>query len=260
MKYINDDNFIVVQGWMRNALQLKGNKLLIYAVIYGFSQDGKSWFQGSLEYLGEWAGTSKETVCRLLKQMVSDGILEKKIVRRDGQDYPIYRATPIDKMSTPPLTKYQCPIDKKSIPIDKISMPPLTKYQYPIDKLSINNIANNINKNIDKNIDIYNEFQKYWNEHTAGAHVNKIKKLTDTRRKHLKSLINQYGEDDIYLVFDKVANSHFLSGKSGKWHATFDWVIKPANFIKVIEGNFDDRDSGTTDDSMISGLAAYMEG
>lgn len=237
MKCVKDDNFIVIQGWMRNSLQLKGNKLLIYAAIYGFSQDGKSWFQGSLEYLGEWAGASKETVCRLLKQMVGDGILEKKIVRRDGQDYPIYRATPIDKMSTPPLTKYQ----------------------YPIDKMSINNIANNINKNIDKNIDIYSEFQKYWNEHTAGEHVNKIKKLTDTRRKHLKSLINQYGETEIYHAFDKVADSHFLSGKSGKWHATFDWTIKPANFIKIIEGNFDDRDSAP-DDSMISGLAAYMEG
>ena len=30
---VNNNNFITVQGWMANDLNLKGNSLLIYAII-----------------------------------------------------------------------------------------------------------------------------------------------------------------------------------------------------------------------------------
>jgi hypothetical protein len=36
----------------------------------------------------------------------------------------------------------------------------------------------------------------------------------------------------------KVENSDFLSGRSGKWRATFDWIIIPSNAVKIIEGNY----------------------
>ena len=42
--------YIVIQDWMISDLQLKGNELLTYALIYGFSQDGESEFKGSLKY------------------------------------------------------------------------------------------------------------------------------------------------------------------------------------------------------------------
>ena len=35
---MNADNYINIQGWMRTDLDLKGNELLVYAIIYGFSQ------------------------------------------------------------------------------------------------------------------------------------------------------------------------------------------------------------------------------
>ena len=45
---IKDENYFVVHGWMRTKLNLKGNHLTIYALIYGFSQDGESEFRGTL--------------------------------------------------------------------------------------------------------------------------------------------------------------------------------------------------------------------
>ena len=36
MSEIKDENFIMIQGWMVNMLNLKGNELLVYAIIYGF--------------------------------------------------------------------------------------------------------------------------------------------------------------------------------------------------------------------------------
>ena len=35
---IKNENYVLIQGWMINELKLKGNELLIYALIYGFSQ------------------------------------------------------------------------------------------------------------------------------------------------------------------------------------------------------------------------------
>ena len=35
------------------------------------------------------------------------------------------------------------------------------------------------------------------------------------------------------------SESDFLSGENDRgWKATFDWLIRPKNFIKVVEGNY----------------------
>lgn len=77
MSAVKDNNFIAIQGWMRTRLNLKGNELLIYALIYGFSQDGQSRFTGSRKYIAEWCGCSLDTVDRSLSSLVSKGLLAK---------------------------------------------------------------------------------------------------------------------------------------------------------------------------------------
>lgn len=77
MSAVKDNNFIAIQGWMRTKLNLKGNGLLIYALIYGFSQDGESRFKGSRKYIAEWCGCSLDTVDRTLNSLVSKGLIAK---------------------------------------------------------------------------------------------------------------------------------------------------------------------------------------
>ena len=48
---IKNENYITIQGWMINELGLKGNSLIIYANIYGFSQNNDCEFIGSANYL-----------------------------------------------------------------------------------------------------------------------------------------------------------------------------------------------------------------
>lgn len=67
---IRDDNYYQVSGWMINRLKLKGAALQIYAIIYGFSQDGESSFTGSLQYLCDFTNVSKNTVIKALKDLV----------------------------------------------------------------------------------------------------------------------------------------------------------------------------------------------
>lgn len=77
MSAVKDNNFIAIQGWMRNQLNLKGNELLIYALIYGFSQDGDSRFKGSRKYIADWCGCSLDTVDRTLGSLINRGLLAK---------------------------------------------------------------------------------------------------------------------------------------------------------------------------------------
>ena len=64
---IRDENYFQVTGWMLNRLHLKGVMLEIFAIIYGFSQDGESEFTGSIQYLSDFTGTSRPTVIKALK-------------------------------------------------------------------------------------------------------------------------------------------------------------------------------------------------
>ena len=50
---VKPDNYVMLLGWMRTELNLKGNELNLYAIIYGFTQDGETEFSGSIRYMQE---------------------------------------------------------------------------------------------------------------------------------------------------------------------------------------------------------------
>lgn len=75
---MKENNYITIPGFLRTRLDLKGSELIITALIYGYSQDGNSWFMGKTEYIAEWAGIADKNVLRSLKSLTEKGILEKK--------------------------------------------------------------------------------------------------------------------------------------------------------------------------------------
>lgn len=75
---VKRDNYVVVQGWMLSELKLKGNELMLYAVIYGFSQAENQTFSGSLQYLADWTNSTKQGVMKCLKSLESKGFIVKK--------------------------------------------------------------------------------------------------------------------------------------------------------------------------------------
>lgn len=82
MSKIKSENYIVIQGFMIKDLNLKGNELLIYAIIYGFSQEENQKFNGSLQYLADWTNSTKQSVLKNIKSLIKKGyiIKEEKIV------------------------------------------------------------------------------------------------------------------------------------------------------------------------------------
>lgn len=106
---IKDTNFVTIQGWMRAKLNLKGNELLVYAVIYGFSQIAGAKFTGSRKYLAEWCGCSMATIDRTLNSLVDKGLISKTShITKYGYravEYAAIRPASIDERSdTEPRT------------------------------------------------------------------------------------------------------------------------------------------------------------
>lgn len=62
------------------------------------------------------------------------------------------------------------------------------------------------------------------------------------RYKLLNARIKEYGQDEVLRAIDNIRRSNFLKGQNKQsWTITFDWLIKPNNFLKVLEGNYDDK-------------------
>lgn len=63
--------------------------------------------------------------------------------------------------------------------------------------------------------------------------------LTKQRRRDISNLLQNYGHAEIQGVFEKAQESDFLCGKGARgWKASFDWLIKESNFLKVSEGTY----------------------
>jgi predicted transcriptional regulator/rubredoxin len=87
-----NENYLTVWGWMTNVLKLNGNKLLVYALINGFSGE----FRGSTRYIATALNMSRRTVFNALENLTTSGLITKKEV---GQ-FCIYSVVPMQNLHT----------------------------------------------------------------------------------------------------------------------------------------------------------------
>jgi len=90
---MRDENYILIPGWAINQLHLKGNNLMVYSIIYGFSQDGETEFTGSLQYLCDCLSVSKPTIINSLKELVTAGHLKKRSETINGVVFNRYKVS-----------------------------------------------------------------------------------------------------------------------------------------------------------------------
>ena len=76
-----------------------------------------------------------------------------------------------------------------------------------------------------------------WND-LCLTQIRSIKK-NSARGKSLNARFSEYGLNEIVSAIKSINHSDFLKGKNDKgWTITFDWLMKPNNFEKVLEGNY----------------------
>ena len=69
----------------------------------------------------------------------------------------------------------------------------------------------------------------------------KVVKLTNSRKKAIKNRIAENSKEDVIKVFKNVKSSDFLLGKGKKWKCNFDFIFNSSNFVKILEGNYNDK-------------------
>lgn len=191
---VKDENYISIQGWMVTKLGLKGNELLIYAIIYGFSQTEDQTFNGSLQYLADWTNSTKQGVTKNLKALVEKGYIIKEDKYINNVKFCEYYATKLDTVYNSVAQGIQQSLTGYT-----------TKFNTPMQQSLTNNINDNIDNKLDNIIELkdnvpYQEIVNYLNN-SAGTNYRASSKKT---RELIKARINEgYTLEDFKVVIEK---------------------------------------------------------
>ena len=103
-----------------------------------------------------------------------------------------------------------------------------------IDSVSADAATSSLSPDCREVVDLFNE---------VCVSLPKVQVLNDKRKRQIKNIRRQFS-GDLRSVFDRIERSDFLSGRNGKWNGCcFDWIFNPTNFIKIIEGNYDNTEN-----------------
>lgn len=79
--------------------------------------------------------------------------------------------------------------------------------------------------------------------------LQKVTVISQNRKNAMRILCSEFSFEQITEVFRKAESSDFLAGRIKPWHANFDWLMKKTNFVKTLEGNFDNRQAKSGENS-----------
>ena len=214
-----DENYYQVSGWMINRLKLKGIELQIYAIIYGFTQDGETEFTGSINYLCNWTGCSRSTVIRALKDLTKKGLLLKRIETIDKCTFTRYRAT-LDAIGYSKKVHPQCQNDTP--PVSKCYSPQCQNDTPPSVKMIPNNnnniIINNNNNNNIHDFDFDTLWRLYPKKRGKSAVSKKaLKELEKAGIETVKKAIECYKEE---IRKNHTEDQYIMNGSTffnGRW-------------------------------------------
>ncbi len=78
------------------------------------------------------------------------------------------------------------------------------------------------------------------------------------RYKSLVARLNEYSEPKIFDAIQKIRESEFLQGHNSRgWVITFDWFVLPANFPKVLDGNYKNKEQKKGDG--LNGVREWLD-
>ena len=207
---IKDSNYINIPGWAVTKLGLKGNNLIIYSIIYGFSQVDGHYFNGSLQYLCEWTNSTRQGVLKNLNELVDLGY----ILKQESSPTNIYY---VNKSFINDVNSVMADVNSVNKGVNLVD---------ESCKLSShNNINNNINNKDNKyikNKEINAKIESIIN------YLNKIcdthfRTSTESSRKVIRRHLNEgFTEND----FKKVVDSKFA-----------EWGVNPKPFYNGIMSN-----------------------
>ncbi|MEE0059209.1 MAG: hypothetical protein UE295_00095 [Acutalibacteraceae bacterium] len=158
---------------------------------------------------------------------------EKELVKVDSQSiYQPIDSTDTNGIPTDNQTVYQ--MDTQ----DRLGKESIVKDSIVKDSIVKDNILLSVSTDTKQKIN-YENIMNLFN--SVCVSLPKIRNLTDLRKQKIRKA-NKELNGDFENFFKRIENSDFLTGKNGSWNGcNFDWIFKPQNLIKIIEGNYDNK-------------------
>ncbi len=112
-----------------------------------------------------------------------------------------------------------------------------TEIELEIEKeLEIDIEIDNVSK--DTSVNKFTPIIEKWNS----LNLQQLRTISNNRQVMLNARIKEHGFDSVLEAIGNINKSSFLKGQNNKnWTITFDWLIKPNNFVKVLENNYIDN-------------------
>jgi len=179
MKIFWQIQYINIQWWMIYNLWLNWNELLLYALIFWYTQDWKNEYHGSLNYISKWLNISKRSAINLLQKL-----LKKWYIIKTKESYFI---TSEESLL---LVKKVHPSEESSPLASEESSPLASEESSPNINNNINNINNNKEKNIKKeNIQLFIDNKE--------KIINKYKITENELNEEIENFITYWTEKNI---------------------------------------------------------------
>ena len=118
----------------------------------------------------------------------------------------------------------------------------LTRFKNNIDNNKLSSLRSD--NSSDKSDLDFDRFMEYFNSELEKANsvVPHLVSITPQRKNHIRARCREYGKKKLAEAVQKAAASGYLNGNNDRgWVATFAWFIRPNNFLKVLEGNYDNK-------------------
>lgn len=253
----NPNYYSILPANVRYDDRLKANEKLLYSEITALA-NLHGYCYASNSYFAKLYGVKKDTVSGWINKLCKFGYLNTELIyrknSREVESRKIYIISIPDKENLE--EKYPDPISQKE------DTPPINKGEtYPINigegtlyksednitrynTTSINNLLHGGEEDdlqkVEKNI---NKIIEEWNK--LDDNIPKLKSINfNTKRYKLsEKRLDEYGIDIILSAINKIKYSEFLKGYSVKSNfvINYDWFIESDNFVKVLEGNYSDK-------------------
>lgn len=186
---MKQNDYIVIQAPMVTDLKLSGNRLIIYAIINGFSKDGQHEFTGSINYLCDWTNLTRNTVISTLKSLVDDNLIIKREYMSNNVKFCAYS---VGSAKIAPVVKK---MTNGSAEIDSAGSAKIAPNNIEIDN-------NKEKKNI-LNVGVEEFIDRIYNKYPSKCPIRQMttgKTLKDKQR--IKKLLKTYSMEDIERVVD----------------------------------------------------------
>lgn len=87
----------------------------------------------------------------------------------------------------------------------------------------------------------YSVVRTSWNSMMDGKGIPLLRsEIRGQRKRMFAARVREHGKDTVWRVMRSAAASSYLNGGGSKgWTATFDWLFRPTNFQKVLDGHYD---------------------